>query len=180
MNNNRLYLTGFMGSGKSTIAPILANTLGFSCIDMDKAIEDFADKNISEIFSDFGEAYFRELEESMLQKISRQENCIISLGGGTIASGNNLNIVKSTGILIYLKTSVEQIMQRLKFKTDRPLIRSELGIVLDESHRFRHITNLLTKREPYYNQAHLTIPTDNRKVGSTVDDIVEQLKQLGK
>ncbi len=181
MNDNknyRIYLTGFMGSGKSTIAPILANTLGFTFVDIDREIETLTGKEISEIFSDLGEEYFREVESSVLLEVSHRDRCVISLGGGTITNEANLQIIKSTGVLIYLKTSAEQIYHRLKRKTDRPLVRSKIGATLNEEQLRNRISVLLSKREQFYNQADVIVITDDQRIGLTVDEIVQNLKNL--
>jgi len=176
--NNRIYLTGFMGSGKSTVAPILANALGFTFVDMDCEIENLTGKKISEIFSDLSEEYFREVESSVLQEVSHRDRSVISLGGGTIANESNLQIIKSTGVLIYLKTSAEQIYHRLKRKTDRPLVRSKIGVTLNEEQLRNRISVLLSKREQFYNQADVIVITDDQRIGLTVDEIVQNLKNL--
>jgi shikimate kinase len=178
--HNLIYLTGFMGSGKSTIAPILANTLGLAYVDIDPEIENITGKKISEIFSDLGEEYFRDIERSVIQEVSRRNGCVVSLGGGTITDPINFHIIKSTGILIYLRTSTEQILKRLKYKTDRPLMRSNIGTTIDEKQLHERISTLLTKREPYYNKADLIISTDDKKVGETVDEIVKSLNRFVK
>jgi len=175
-----IYLTGFMGSGKSTIAPILANTLGYRHIDIDKEIEKITGKKVSEIFSDFGEPYFRKAEYSILQEASTQTGCVVSLGGGTIAGDANLHLVKSTGILIYLKIEPEQIFKRMKYKTDRPLLRSPDGTTVSDQELHQRIQMLLQMREPFYAKADITITTDNRRVGITVDEIVHALKSFHK
>jgi shikimate kinase len=178
-NKNLIYLTGFMGSGKSTIGPILANTLGFSFVDIDKEIEHETGKKITEIFSDLGEEFFREVERSILRQLSRREGCVIALGGGTITNDVNLEIVKTTGTLIYLKVNVEQIYRRLRYKTDRPLLRPPSGpqAPLEESELRARILTLLEKREPFYTQADLIVTTDEQRVGITVDEIVSSLRE---
>ncbi|HUL42733.1 MAG TPA: shikimate kinase [Bacteroidota bacterium] len=173
-----VYLTGFMGSGKSTIGPILGNTLGYRHIDIDQEIERAAGKKVAEIFSEFGEVYFRDAERKILREASGQTGCVISLGGGTIASRENFQIIKSTGILIYLRTDPEQIFRRMKYKADRPLLRSNEGTMLSEREIRDRISHLLAQREPYYAQADLVIQTDGRRVGLTVDEIVHALKHL--
>src|ERR1041384_4110889 len=117
---NLIYLTGFMGSGKSTIAPILANTLGYTSRDIDAEIEQVTGKKVSDIFTDHGETYFRETEQRLLRESSKLEGCIVSLGGGTIANTANLQIVKSSGVLVYLMASVDQILRRVRHKTNKP------------------------------------------------------------
>ena len=143
---NLIYLTGFMGSGKSTIAPILANTLGYNYLDIDLEIEKAAGKTVSEIFLESGEDYFRDIERKLLQEVSRQEGCVVSLGGGTIANEGNLKLVKSSGVLIYLKIEPDQILQRMKFKTDRPLLKSADGRQLSDDELRTRVTLLLDAR----------------------------------
>jgi len=84
MRRNIFYLTGFMGSGKSTIGPILANTLGWTFFDLDREIEKRENRKITMIFDEDGKDYFRQKETEILKEISKGENLIISLGGGTL------------------------------------------------------------------------------------------------
>ena len=175
---HRVYLTGFMGSGKSTIAPILANTLGYSAIDIDLEIEKITGKKITSIFSDFGEKYFRDIERTLLHKVSQFQGCVISLGGGTISHEDNLKIIKETGILVYLKTEPERIFQRLKHKTDRPLLKNQEGLSLSDEELNNRINLLLIEREPFYRHADVTIRTDNKRIGLTVDEIVRSIQKF--
>jgi shikimate kinase len=170
-----IYLTGFMGSGKSTVGPILANTLGYSHIDIDEEVERVAGKKVSEIFHDHGEAYFRKIEHQVLEDVSRTALRVISLGGGTITVPSNLTIAKSTGIVIYLKTDVDHIFRRMKHKADRPLLRTGEGVPLSDQELLKRINDILEVREQFYNQADITIDTNDRRVGVTVDDIVRAL-----
>ena len=175
---NLIYLTGFMGSGKSTIAPILANTLGYTSRDIDAEIEQVTGKKVSDIFTDHGETYFRETEQRLLRESSKLEGCIVSLGGGTIANTANLQIVKSSGVLVYLMASVDQILRRVRHKTNRPLLLTPEGERLSESDLRERISFLMTERAPYYEQADLTIVTGDQPVGLTVDKIVRAINQL--
>ena len=175
---NLIYLTGFMGSGKSTIAPILAESLGYEFIDIDAEIEKRAGETISEIFHRHGEQYFRNLEREILLRVSQQDGSVISLGGGTIANRENLAAVKSSGVLIYLKTELEQIMQRLRDKTDRPMLETLDGSRLSEGELRTRITELLNVREPFYSQADITIATNNKRVQTAVEEILSQIKKI--
>lgn len=177
-NTKLIYLTGFMGSGKSTIAPILANTLGYSFLDSDNEIQKISGKQVSEIFLEDGESVFRERERQLLQRVSQQKNCVISLGGGTIANDTNLAIVKSTGVLVYLKLEAESVFHRMKNKTDRPLLRTKDGGTMNEEELRRHIAALFAAREWYYKQADIVVATDENTVGQSVDDIMRSLRNL--
>lgn len=180
INKNLIYLTGFMGSGKSTIGPILANSLGYSHVDIDREIERLTSKSVTDIFSDLGEDYFREVEHSLLLDLSHHHDHVVSLGGGTIANQTNLGIVKSSGILVYLKTDAEQIYQRLKFKKDRPLIQSANKTSNDEEDLHKRIISLIEKRVPFYEQADIIITTTGQRVGITIDEIVYNLRNFNK
>ncbi len=178
MQKDIIYLTGFMGSGKSTVGPILANTIGYDFLDVDKTIETTANKTIMEIFADNGEGYFRELEKKVVQEISRTHGCVVSLGGGTITKKENLSVIKSTGVLVYLKAEPEEILQRLKFKSDRPLLRGTEGTILNNGELLRRIMQLLTEREAFYSQADVVVHTGGKKIGHTVDEIVRKLRNF--
>jgi shikimate kinase len=175
-SRNLIYLTGFMGSGKSTLGPILANTLGLSFVDIDKEIIRVVGKPITGIFLDFGEKYFREIEHSLLQEISTQVQTVISLGGGSVAFERNMKIIQSTGTLVYLRTDEEQLFKRLSRKSDRPLLRSTGGIMPEADNLRQSIRSLIATREKFYMQADITILTSGRPVGITIDEIVTKLK----
>jgi len=170
-----VYLTGFMGSGKTTLAPILANTLGFAHTDTDREVERIAGKTVSEVFRDHGEEYFREIEHRVLEQASKEHHRVVSLGGGTITRPANLSIMKATGITVYLRADAESIFNRMKNKNDRPVLQDSTGERLSETDLRKRITDILAAREPFYNQADIIIDTDDRRVGLTVDSIVHAL-----
>jgi shikimate kinase len=174
----RIYLTGFMGSGKSTVGPILANTLGYTYVDLDKRIEEKAGKPIVEIFDTSGEATFRFLEKETLREVSNYNECIISLGGGTIASDEIFELINNTGWLVYLRLSPEEVLRRLAHKTDRPMLKDENGGLLPGDVLRQRVLALLEQRESYYNRADIVVSTDILSVGKTVDEIVRQLRAL--
>ena len=170
-----IYLTGFMGSGKSTIGPILANALGFSHVDLDMLIESTSGRRIPQIFSESGEAVFREIENALLRDLSARTECVVSLGGGTLTNERNFGVVKSSGILVYLKLSTDEAFRRLRHKTDRPMLRRpEEGNVSEKEIRER-VQRLLASREPQYARADITVVNDDR-IGKTVDLVVRKLK----
>lgn len=172
-----VYLTGFMASGKSTIGPILANTLGWDFFDLDKLVEQSANKSIRKIFEEDGEEYFRNLETETLKKTIELENYIIALGGGTIASEINIEIIKSAGFLIYLDSSPEETYNRLRFKRDRPALLFDGEEEPSKIKFLEKINSLLQTRIKYYNQANVKINTDNIPVGRTVDKLSHLIKK---
>jgi shikimate kinase len=173
-----IFLTGFMGSGKSTVGPILANTIGFQFIDLDALIEKNEHKRISEIFAAEGEQKFRSLERQTLREILHQKTTIVSLGGGTVTNDETLELVKHHGVLVYLKSDVEHIFQRLRTKSDRPMLRDEEGKLLDGESLRKKIEHLLESRERFYLQADLIITTDDKKIGYTIDELAKKLSHF--
>ena len=161
-----------MGAGKSTVGPILANTLGWNYFDLDKVIEEKLGKKIKTVFEENGEPFFRQVESEVLKELSNSNNVIISLGGGTIVNPNNLNIIKSTGKIIYLKASIDSIYKRVAFKRDRPNLIID-GEEFSKERLIQKINNLYNAREKYYNQADITINTDNISIGVTVDKLAK-------
>lgn len=178
MKEKRIYLTGFMTSGKSTLGPILANVLGLEFFDLDREIEKQENLSVVEIFEQKGETYFREIETNLLKKLSLRNGIIISLGGGTIIHNDNFEIMKKSGKIIYLKVSPGNLYKRLKNKIDRPLFRD---LVLDENPQedfMDRIKELLDNRKVYYEKADLTINTDMSPIGITVDKIAKKILGL--
>jgi shikimate kinase len=169
VKNKIIYLAGFMGAGKSTVGPILANTLGWDFYDLDKVIEEKAGKKIKEIFEKNGEPFFRTLESETLRELSKGENLIISLGGGTMVSEANLKLLKETGNIIYLKVTPETLYKRLRFKKDRPALTASLPENPSKEEFMTKIYALMDARKAFYEKADLTIEADHTSVGKTVD-----------
>lgn len=176
MKKDLIFLTGFMASGKSTIGPILANTIGWEFLDLDKVIEEKTSKKILDIFREEGEKFFRELETNTLKEITTLKNYVISLGGGTIEKEENIKMIMNNGILIYLETSPEAAYRRLRFKRDRPALLFDDHEPTKEEF-INRINTILCRRLKYYNQADIKINTDNKPVGITVDQLVKILQK---
>jgi len=177
MKNKIIYLAGFMGAGKSTIGPILANTIGWDSCDLDLLIEKQQSKKIKQIFEQEGEKFFRKIETEMLKAISTKSNLVVSLGGGTMASESNLAILKKSGTTIYLKASADSFYKRLKYKRDRPSLNVNESENFTKDKLVDRINDLMNKRKKFYEQADITVDTDNSSVGRTVDKIVKLLKK---
>lgn len=177
MHNNIVYLTGFMGAGKSTIGPILANTIGWDFLDLDKEIEKQENKKVKEIFNQNGEEYFRQLESRVLISISSPGKKIISLGGGTIVNPDNLSFINNSGVLVYLKTNSEVAFKRLQHKRDRPAIAIDDEENFDEKLKLK-ISELMAEREKYYIKAKICIETSSSSIGGVIDKLVAQLKHF--
>jgi shikimate kinase len=171
MRKKIYYLTGFMAAGKSTIGPILANTLGWNFLDLDKAIEEEEAMKITEIFETKGEEYFRKKELEMLKETSKKNHLIVALGGGTIVNRKNLKLLKETGRLIYLHSSPEIAYKRLVFKRNRPALLFEGEKFPTKEQFLERIESLMSDRKEYYEQADYFIDTDAEAVGKTVDKL---------
>lgn len=171
-----IFLTGFMGSGKSTIGPILANTLGYDFVDVDRLIEAKANARVVQIFERDGEQRFRDLEREVLHDVALRDHCVVSLGGGTIANEHNFTLIRNSGIIVYLRLEPDEIYQRVHHRPDRPLLWDGAGHLLSSDQLQERIRQLLADRERYYEQADVVVPSDRRRVGVTVDEIVRRLR----
>ncbi len=148
---NNIYLLGYMGSGKSTIGKKLARKLNLAFIDLDKYIEAKQSASISELFEQKGELDFRNIERQSLIEVSKLENKVISLGGGTPCFFDNMKIINNASLSIYLKMSTGMLVSRLiNAKIQRPLIRNK-----NREDLYHFIENQLEYREPFYSQARI-------------------------
>lgn len=173
--NSRIFLAGFMGSGKSTVGPILANTIGYGFVDIDRAIEETVGQSVREIFRQEGEAFFRGLEQSTLVDVCRRDRVVVALGGGTLTNAAVLPQIQAAGILVYLKVPLDHLLRRLQNKTDRPLLTDEEGNRLPADVLHERILHLYQRREPLYARADIIILADEQRVGLTVDRLVRML-----
>jgi len=121
--NNKIYLVGSMGSGKSSIGKLLAKKLDIPYYDLDKTIESDEKMSISKIFDRYDEKYFRKLESAALEKYSKYNKFVISTGGGCILNEKNQKILKS-GLVIYLKINLDAQYERIKNRSHRPLLNN--------------------------------------------------------
>ncbi|MFH1092643.1 MAG: shikimate kinase [Candidatus Omnitrophota bacterium] len=156
-------LVGFMGTGKSTIAALLAKELQAEYIDLDGKIEEKEGMDIVDIFSQKGELYFRKVEKDIVAKISRDEDKIIACGGGVVLDEENVETIKKNGFMICLEATPEVILKRTKNYKHRPLLN-----VADPKSK---IDELLKKRKPYYAKADYTLDTS----GLSTHEVVAQI-----
>ena len=167
---NRIFLIGYMGSGKTTVGQLLASRLDYSFIDMDAHIEGKELKSVKQIFAELGELKFRLLEQESLHEIAEYNNVVISTGGGAPCFFDNIQCMNDRGITIYLKLSPTELTERLEElnTNSRPLLAERKGV---ELHQF--ITKGLAKREPYYMQATYSV---SGEIESMVTQICELIK----
>jgi len=151
--SQHLFLTGFMGSGKSTLGKKLAPLLNLPFIDLDIFIEKKENTSIASIFEAQGETAFREKETSYLTEIAALPPAVVALGGGTVCFGNNLKLIKQQGLLIYLELPAAVLASRISnSRHERPLLKGLSGEALLQA-----IDEKLAQRTPYYTQAQLTV-----------------------
>ncbi|MCX7744077.1 MAG: shikimate kinase [Flavobacteriales bacterium] len=160
----RIYLIGFMGAGKSTLGPLLAKKLGYSCIETDILVEKLAGLTIPEIFRIHGEHHFRELEKHVLHFTQLCEDTVICTGGGTPCYANNLEWMKMHGLTIYLSCDDEVLIQRIEnSQKERPLFTNQKSIV-----------ELLDARRKFYQQAHMHV-LNNNTPETTIKNLVKAI-----
>ena len=167
-NFKRVFLIGFMGSGKTAVANHLANKYGLSKIDLDAYIEQKEHGSIADIFNSSSEDVFRSKETKYLRKVINKDYRVISLGSGVVFREENINLIKEKGIIILLTARPETIINRIKNDRTRPLIGENMDL--------DYIRELMASREKIYrNVADLVINTDDRAIDDICKEIVESL-----
>lgn len=166
-----IVLTGMMGVGKTTIGSKLANKLGFYFIDSDQEIEDFAGQSIANIFADKGEKYFRQIEKEIVAKIlNRDEQIVLSLGGGAFMDAEIRNLIKDRAFSIWLYADIETLLHRISTKNTRPLLHN-----VDKRSA---LSDLIIKRYPTYKQADIQIDTSKENYDSVIKNITKKIEGL--
>jgi shikimate kinase len=163
-----IILTGFMGTGKSTVGKLLAQKTGYVFCDLDALIVDTAGMSINEIFAKHGEVFFRELEANAVKQVSDAQMQVVATGGGAVIREDNRKLLRSSGIIVNLQASTEAICSRLNNDSERPLLKDRKST--------EQLTELLEQREQYYADADIRIDTTNKKVEDVVEEILRNLK----
>lgn len=164
-----VYLTGFMGSGKTTVGKKLAAQLNYTFIDLDSYIEQQEGRSISELFNEHGENYFREVEHQCLQTLLKLEKLVVACGGGTPCFYDAMQQMNEHGITVYLQMNVLAIFNRLKQgRMQRPLIAGKS----DEALR-QYIDEKLKEREPFYLQAQIVVPAIDLNISELKNKIID-------
>lgn len=149
----RIYLVGYMGSGKSKVAESLAKLLKYSTVDTDKLVEERVGSTVETIFNTEGQEYFREMEKDVLRQTERFDNIVISTGGGTPCYFDNMRWMKEHGFTVYLEANPGLLFHRLATnRSGRPLISQ-----LDDVELMEQITGHLAVRIPVYRKADLIV-----------------------
>lgn len=164
----KIILIGMMGCGKTTTGKAFAEK-GYRFADIDEEIEKSTQKKISEIFLRQGEPLFRHIESEKIKQLCTNENIdVISTGGGAFEDENNRNVMFQNGYVIYLKTTPQEIYNRIKNETHRPLLRKDFSV--------EKIASLLEKREKNYKKADIIIDTTGKTPYNVMEEIIGALK----
>ncbi|HVW61553.1 MAG TPA: shikimate kinase [Puia sp.] len=166
----KIFLIGFMGSGKTHWGKLLSAKLQLPFRDLDSLIVDKEQKSIADVFSEKGEEYFRYQEMETLEELAgREESFVLSCGGGTPCFFNNIEFMKKSGKVVWLNTSVDVLKGRLlKERMSRPLIKE----ISDEELK-RYIIRKLSERKMYYEQADITVNEES----ITLEELIRLLLQ---
>ncbi|WP_010678100.1 shikimate kinase [Bacillus timonensis] len=160
-----IYLTGFMGAGKTTIGAKLGEALHLPVIDTDQFIEEKVGKRIADIFSENGEQTFREYERSYLKEIPTSD-IVITTGGGIVIQEENRQWMLENGHVIFLYCDIEKIFERVQIDPARPLFDTE---------KKENTIKLYNERMPFYNEAHYKLDTTEKNLAEVVTDILSWL-----
>ena len=164
----RIFLVGFMFSGKSTVGKLLAKSMGYEHIDTDHMFESLYNISINDFFEKYGQDLFRELEHKLLLTLIEKDNIVISTGGGLPCFHNNMELIKQNGISIHINMSFKSIIHRQKkSKKNRPLLKNksheEIEIFLQD---------LLAKRIDIYNQSNIIIKGEDLSIKELKEKIL--------
>ena len=163
-----IFLTGFMGCGKTTIGKAMKKRLHIPYYDTDEMIESETGLTIPEIFKDKGEEYFRDLETEILSKFKDLRPGVVSCGGGLVLRPENVTLMKSLGTIVFLTATPESILDRVMRAENRPLLEGRKTV--------EDITKLLSSRLPAYESAaDIVIPTDDHSPDYIIDEILSQI-----
>ncbi len=166
-----IFLIGFMGAGKSTVAAELQEKMEMERVEMDQMIVERQGMPISEIFDTYGEAYFRDLESNTLIDLQKQKQMIVSCGGGVVMRDENAAHMKKNGRVVLLTAEPETIFDRVKDSKERPLLNDNMNV--------EFIRGLLEKRRPFYEAAaDITVATDGKDAAEICGEIISKLIAL--
>jgi shikimate kinase len=170
MPDRPLILTGFMGSGKSSVGRVLAQHLSCPFVDLDREIVAVSGRSINDIFAQDGEQAFRSIESICLQQVLKAGLAVIATGGGVVISAENRSLMRTCGIVVNLDVSLSHVLQRLDGATDRPLFNG-----IDAANR---VKSLMETRKQFYADADIRIDTDGKSVEDVAAEILGFMKEL--
>lgn len=164
-----IILIGMRGSGKTTVAKILANKLSRSFFDTDRMIEDTVGMSLSDFVKKNGWILFRDKESEIIENLGTTTNAVISTGGGIILREKNMELLRRNGTFIFLQTTVDSMMQRIKLSKKRPALTNKKTV----KEELEKVWN--ERKELYYKNADMIIITDNKSPKEIAQEIIKQL-----
>ena len=167
-HSRNIALCGFMGTGKSSVGRLVAETLNFAFLDTDTVIEARAGKTISQIFDERGEARFRELEKRIVKELALRNRTVIATGGGLVTDPENMTSLQQHAYVVCLWASPETIWSRVKNQSHRPL--------LNEPDPLEKIKRLLAERAPFYKKANVLLNTELRSPREVAQQVLHQFR----
>ncbi len=171
MEQTCIYLVGFMGSGKTTVAKELSKQTGRPLIDTDEALVEREGRSIPEIFDISGEAYFRKLETEVLRQVSKEGDGIISCGGGVAMKEENRRIMHTYGRTVLLMARPETILERVQHDDNRPLLKGKKNV--------EAIRELMDERMLAYRQAaDLIVDVDGKRPEDIAEEILGKINNI--
>ena len=170
----RIFLTGYMGAGKTTLGKAFARHMGLEFIDLDWYIEERLHRTISQLFAERGEDGFRRLERNMLHEVGEFENVVISVGGGTPCFFDNMDYMNRQGMTVFLDVNTDVLFRRLRVATQqRPILQGKTDEELRE-----FISKALTSRLPHYQKARYVFDGSQLENRSQIAESVTRLQGL--
>lgn len=170
----RIFLTGYMGAGKTTLGKAFAREMNVSFIDLDWYIEESFHKTVGMLFAERGEAGFRELEKKMLHEVAEFEDVVISTGGGTPCFFDNMAFMNAQGQTVFLDVHPDVLFRRLRVaKQQRPILQGK-----DDGELKAFIVEALGKRQPFYRQARFVFNAEELEDRKQIAASVQRLRNL--
>ncbi|HEX3601912.1 MAG TPA: shikimate kinase [Lacipirellulaceae bacterium] len=171
-NDAPIFLIGYRGTGKTSVASELADRLNFEWVDADAAVEERAGKTIAQIFSEDGEITFREMEAEIVVELSGKRRTVIALGGGGVLREANRRTIRAAGRIVWLTAGVDSILERLSADATTAIRRPNLTSAGGRT----EIEQLLAERTPLYREcATLIVDTEGKSAGEVADEIAAEL-----
>lgn len=171
--DRNIYLTGFMGAGKSTVGEGIARELARPFVDTDTIVEQKAGQSIPEIFASRGEDRFRELESRVVHDLAARHSLVVALGGGALMYPENLQRIHESGLLVYLDYDFDVLFRRIAAGTSRPLVQQ-----LDEFERKNQLKKLFELRRKFYETAYIRVRCSaDWKVEETIDKVLTKINE---
>ncbi|MDE2444602.1 MAG: shikimate kinase [Alphaproteobacteria bacterium] len=167
LGNRALVLVGLMGAGKTSVGRRVAEKLDIPFIDADHEIEIAAGKTIPEIFADHGEAYFREGERRVINRLLENGKQVLATGGGAFMNTETRQNIKHHGLSLWLKADLDVLLKRVAKRNDRPLLQQEDPAAV--------MTRLMDLRYPIYAEADITVESRDVQHGQMVNDVIKAI-----